>query len=71
MNFHIFIWALKTRETRQIRVSLLTGKDEWVFLDWIPFERLNERKLNECETVETIFNGLDVRARDQASSYRR
>lgn len=43
--------------TQKLRVSMLTGENEWVFSQWVPLERLNERKLHECETIETIFKG--------------
>lgn len=45
------------RGTRQIRVSLMTGENEWAFSDWVPLQRLNERKLHDCKTIEILFEG--------------
>ncbi len=37
--------------TREIRISLLTGPDEWAFSDWVPIRRLDNRRLVEEKVI--------------------
>jgi len=37
--------------TREIRIGLLTGPEEWAFSDWVPIRRLDDRRLEDAEIV--------------------
>lgn len=50
-------YDLLPQGTKEIRVSLLVGKNEWAFSDWVPIERYNGQKLHDAQVVETILEG--------------
>jgi len=50
--------------TREIRVGLLTGPEEWAFSDWVPIRRLNDRRLVDAEIVyEFPYHSFTVAVR--------
>jgi hypothetical protein len=50
--------------TREIRIGLLTGPEEWAFSDWVPIRRLDDRRLVEEEVIyEYEWHNITFRVR--------
>ena len=48
------------RGTKEIRVGILTGPDEWVFSNWARIQRLYDRNLDDCTLLTSVNYSVEL-----------